>query len=135
MVTTILKYVLPNTKVVCFYNVMQSHGHMSLKVALLVITHHMTVKSCDPESIQHEATTKTIIMSSISSMTTTSSSGSMMTMSSSSGITITSGSSGVTTISSSSNRIMTSSGSGMMMTTAAGGRALAYFSFILYSVL
>ena len=28
---------------------------MSLKVALLVTTHHMTVESCDLESVQYEA--------------------------------------------------------------------------------
>ena len=39
---------------------MQSHGHVPLKAALLVTTHHMTVRSCDPESVQYEATTKTV---------------------------------------------------------------------------
>jgi hypothetical protein len=46
------------TKVVHFYYIMQSHSHMPLKVALLVTMHHMTVRSCDSESIQYEATTK-----------------------------------------------------------------------------
>ena len=45
-------------KVVHFCYLMQSHGHMPLKVALLVTTHHMTVRLCDPESVQYEATTK-----------------------------------------------------------------------------
>ena len=39
---------------------MHSHGHVPLKVTLLVTTHHMTVRSCDPESVQYEATTKTV---------------------------------------------------------------------------
>ena len=39
---------------------MHSHGHVSLKVTLLITTHHMTVRSCDPESVQYEATTKTV---------------------------------------------------------------------------
>ena len=57
-VTTTLGYKLPDTKVVRFYYVMHSYGHVSLKVTLLITTHHMTVKSCDPESVQYEATTK-----------------------------------------------------------------------------
>ena len=44
---------------------MHSHGHVPLKVTLLITTHHMTVRSCDPESVQYEATTKTITLSSL----------------------------------------------------------------------
>ena len=39
---------------------MHSHGHVPLKVTLLITTHHMTVRSCDPESVQYACTTKTV---------------------------------------------------------------------------
>ena len=52
----------------CF-DVIQSHGHVSLKVTLLIIMHHMMVRSCDPKSVQYEATIKTItIVASIMSI-------------------------------------------------------------------
>ena len=60
MVTTTLGYELPDTKVVRFCYLMQSYGHVPLKVTLLIMTHHMTVRSCDPESIQYAHTTKTV---------------------------------------------------------------------------